>query len=50
MYVTHEHIILKFEVRVTIIYMTVLNFGYKIQNSGGNVVSLVKINSCEISS
>ena len=41
-------VILKFEARVQI-YVAVLNIGCKIQNSGGNVVSFTKINSCEIS-
>ena len=47
-YVTRDHMILKFEARVQI-YVAVLNIGCKIQNSGGNVVSFSKINSCEIS-
>ena len=46
-YVTRERVILKFEVRVQI-YVVVLKFGCEIQNSGGNVVSFSKINSCEI--
>ena len=47
-YVTRDRVILKFEARVQI-YVAVLKFGYEIQNSGGNVVSFSKINSCEIS-
>ena len=47
-YVTRDRVILKFEARVQI-YVEVLNIGCKIQNSGGNVVSFTKINSCEIS-
>ena len=40
-YVTRDHVILKFEVRVQI-YAAVLNFGCEIQNSGGNFVSFSK--------
>ena len=47
-YVTCDRMILKFDARVQI-YVAVLNIGCKIQNSGGNVVSFSKINSCEIS-
>ena len=47
-YVTRDRVILKFEARVQI-YFTVLNIGCKNQNSGDNVVSFSKINSCEIS-
>ena len=47
-YVTRDRMILKFEVRVQI-YVAVLNIGFKIQNSGGNVVRFSKINSFEIS-
>ena len=47
-YVTRDRVIFKFEARVQI-YVAVLNIGCKIQNSGGNVVSVSKINSCEIS-
>ena len=47
-YVTRDHVILKFEARVQI-YEAVFNIGCKIQNSGGNVVSFSKINSYEIS-
>ena len=44
----HDRVILKFEARVQI-YVAVLNIGCKSQNSGGNVVSFLKINSFEIS-
>ena len=44
----HDRVILKFEVRVQI-YVVGLNVGCEIQNSGGNVISFSKINSCEIS-
>ena len=47
-YVTRDRVILKFEPSVQI-YVAVLNFGCEIQNSGGNVVSVSKINSCELS-
>ena len=47
-YITCDCVILKFEARVQM-YVAVLNIGCKIQNSGGNVVSFSKINSCEIS-
>ena len=47
-YVTRDLVILKFEASVQI-YVAVLNFGCKIQNSDGNVVSVSKINSCELS-
>ena len=47
-YVTRDRVILKFEASVQI-YVAVLNFGCEIQNSGGNVVSVSKINSCELS-
>ena len=43
-----DRIILKFEASVQI-YVAVLNFGCEIQNSGGNVISFSKINSCELS-
>ena len=46
-YVTRDCVIVKFEVRVQI-HEAVLRFGCEIQNSGGNVVSFSKINSCEI--
>ena len=46
-YVTRDRVILKFEARVQI-YVAVLNIGCKIPNSGDNVVSFSKINSCEI--
>ena len=47
-YVTRDRVILKFEASVQI-YVAVLNFGCEIQNLGGNVVSISKINSCELS-
>ena len=47
-YVTRDHVILKFEARVQI-YMAVLNICCEIQNSGRNVVRFSKINSYEIS-
>ena len=46
-YVTRDGVILKFEARVQI-YVAVLNFGYEIQNSSGEVVRFPKINSYEI--
>ena len=46
-YVTCDRVILKFEARVQI-YVAVLNFGCEIQNSGGDVVSFSKINSCKV--
>ena len=47
-YITCDCVILKLEARVQI-YMAVSNIGCKIQNSGGNVISFSKVNSCEIS-
>ena len=47
-YVTRDRAILKFEARVQV-YVAVLKFGCEIQNSGWNIVSFSKINSCEVS-
>ena len=47
-YVTRDRVILKFEASVQI-YVAVLNFGCEFHNSGGNVVSFSKLNSCELS-
>ena len=47
-YVTRDHVILKFEARVQI-YLAVLNTGCEIQNSAENVVSFSKVNRYEIS-
>ena len=47
-YVKRDYVILKFEGSVQI-YVAVLNIGCEIQNSSGNVVSFLKINSFEIS-
>ena len=47
-YITCDRVILKFEARVQS-YVAVLKFGCEIQNSGGNVVSFSKVNSCEVS-
>ena len=47
-YVTRDPVFLKFETRVQI-YVAVLNICCEIQNSGGNVVRFLKINSYEIS-
>ena len=45
----HDLVILKFDARVQIYYVAVLNVGCEIQNSGRNIVSFLKINRDEIS-
>ena len=48
MYITCDYVIFKLEARVKI-YVAILSFGCKIQNSSGKVVSWSKINTWEIS-